>query len=84
MSDQSLPVPAATDAGQPLEGEPRLHEEIRYEESDISVRGVIAVLVGITIVFAGVIGVAYWFLRANETSAGSGRQCVDLSHAVRR
>jgi hypothetical protein len=69
MSDQSSRATDAADGRESSADEPRLHEEIRYEDPDISVTGVVAVLAGIAIVFAGVIGIAYWFLRTSEARA---------------
>src|SRR3954470_2528068 len=67
MSDASSPSPDATPQEQMHPGETHLHEEVQYEQAELSVNGVVAVLAGIAIVFTGVFLIGGWLLIANTS-----------------
>lgn len=67
MSDASLPKSNATLEDQNSGGETRLHEDVQYEQAELSVNRVVAVLVGIAIVFTGVFLLDGWILVANTS-----------------
>jgi hypothetical protein len=69
MSDTSSPKPNATPGDQKSPRETRLHEEVQYEQAELSVNGVVAVLAGIAIVFTGVFLICRWLLIANTSDA---------------
>ena len=63
------PLSADDDAGRPSNGERLVHQEVKYEDADVGVRGIAAVLLGIAFVFVGTGLVAWFFLNANESDA---------------
>jgi hypothetical protein len=67
MSDASSLTPEAKPEDLPASNETHLHEEVQYEQAEISIKGVLAVLVGIAIVFAGVFSIGGWLLMANKS-----------------
>jgi len=82
MSDASTVNPNANEQhGTPSsEGEARLHEEVKYEESDVSLAGVIAILIAIALVFAGVFFLCAWMLMMSQPN--SWRAASSSNYAV--
>src|SRR3954464_1629873 len=67
MNDASSPNPNATPEDHKSTSETRLHEGVQFEQAELSVNGVVGVLFGIAIVFAGVFLIGGWLLIANTT-----------------
>jgi hypothetical protein len=67
MADSSLP-PVNTDDGvrDPNVGEP-LHDDVRYDETDVAVSHIVGILVAIALVFAAVGIICWWLLRMRSS-----------------
>ncbi|HVU86475.1 MAG TPA: hypothetical protein VHD36_04095 [Pirellulales bacterium] len=75
MADDSARQSNDSDSGAPPDGV-RRHDDVRFDESQVSPFGVILVLCGIAVVFAAVMVIGRWFLATrdqatNEVAAGS-------------
>src|SRR3954452_411973 len=67
MSDASTPNPNTKAEDQKSDSENRLHEEVQFEQAELSVNRVVAVLGGIALVFAGVILICGLILKASRS-----------------
>src|SRR3954469_4469800 len=67
MSDASSPKPNAKTEDRKAHGESRLHDDVQFEQAELSLNGVIGVLVGIAVVFFGVFLIGRWILVANTS-----------------
>jgi hypothetical protein len=68
MSSTPLSPESADDRGQPPNVERLLHEEVRFEGPDIGTWRILAVLVGIVLVFVGTGLACMMFLKLNQRS----------------
>ncbi len=69
MSDASSPKPDDQAAGSPPPGQKYVHEEVRFQDSHVSIFGILGVLLAIIFVFAGVFCISGWMLKGMETAA---------------
>jgi hypothetical protein len=83
MSESSLP-PVNDEARRADEGEPSVHDELRYEEPDIGVGGIIAVLAGIAVLFVAVAAGCWWLLARNESEADRAAEAPQYSRPAER
>jgi hypothetical protein len=65
MSDSSTPDARNDDGSRAPNGEKLLHDEVHFEDADVGVFKIIAVLAGIALVFVGVGLVSWWALKLN-------------------
>jgi hypothetical protein len=69
MSDASSASPEDQGAGPSLHGEQYVHDDVRFQDSEVSLAGVVGVLAAIVVVFAAVFCVAAWLLKESENAA---------------
>src|SRR4051794_34285266 len=67
MSDVSTLNPNDEPQDQKSDAETRLHEEVQFEQAELSVNRIVAVLGGIALVFAGVILICGLILKASRS-----------------
>ncbi|HEX5470693.1 MAG TPA: hypothetical protein VFW73_02350 [Lacipirellulaceae bacterium] len=68
MSDTLPPKPEDPGPAPSPHGEKQVHEDVRFQESRVSILGIIGVLVAIFLVFVGVFCVSGWMLKGIETT----------------
>jgi hypothetical protein len=66
MSDASTPKPDAKAEDQKSDGQTRLHEVVQFEQMELWLNGVVAVLIGNALVFLGVFLISAWILKSNK------------------
>lgn len=80
MGDSPLPPVNTDNSGRDPNGERLVHDDVRYEESEVAILQVAGVLVAIALVFCAIGVVCWWLLRLRQS--GSGRFAHASSYSV--
>jgi hypothetical protein len=79
MSDSPTPDARNDDGDRTPNGEKLLHDEVRFEDAEVGVFKIVAVLAGIALVFVGVGLVSWWMLNLNTKDARHAAPGSDYS-----